>query len=103
VRKELEISFSPRASADIDRIYDYTEDRWGSEQADRYTLELKLACNGLIEIPRLGRPANTIRAGYFVLGCGSHNIFFRKEKTRIVIVRILHNRMDPMRHLKGKR
>ena len=36
---------------------------------------------------------------YFCRPSGSHNIFFREEKTRIVIVRILHNRMDPSRHL----
>jgi plasmid stabilization system protein ParE len=37
--------------------------------------------------------------GYFMLVSGSHNIFFREDKARIVIVRILHARMDFKRHL----
>jgi len=99
VPKALEIHLSPRAEVDIDRIYDHTEDRWGTQQAQKYTLELKLACQQLAETPRRGRSAQNIRPGYLVVSCGSHNIFFRKEETRIVVIRILHNRMDFKRHL----
>ena len=94
-----DIHFSPRASRDVNEIYDQTEAKWGFEQAEKYLYELKTACHGLVETPRLGRSINRFRAGYHMLGCGSHNIFFREEKNRIVIVRILHNRMDPVRHL----
>lgn len=96
--RALEILFSPRATADIDHIYDHTEANWGIDQAKKYT-QLKFACHGLAELPRSGRLAHTIRKGYSVLNCGSHNIFFREEHSRIVIVRILHNRMDFKRHL----
>ena len=91
--------FAPRATVDIDQIFDYTEAQWGSDQAEKYTFELRAACRSLAETLRPGRSAASVRKGYFVMGCGSHNIFFRDEKTRIVIVRILHNRMDPSRHL----
>ena len=96
---KADIHFLPRAGRDIDEIYDHTEAEWGFEQAEKYTYELKTACHRLAQSPRLGRPLNVSRRGYFILGCGSHNIFFREEKTRIVIVRILHVRMDPARHL----
>ena len=95
----LDVVFSPRALIDIDRIYDYTEARWGSEQAEKYTFELKSVCHRLAEVPRPGKPATIIRRGYFVAGASSHNIFFREEVGRIVVIRILHNRMDPSRHL----
>jgi toxin ParE1/3/4 len=91
--------FSPLAAADIDRIYDYTEAHWGPEQAESYTFELRTICRRLCETPRPGHSAADVRKGYFVCPTGSHNIFFREEKLRIVIVRILHNRMDPSRHL----
>ena len=91
--------FSPRAAADIDRIYDFTEARWGPEQAETYTFELRAICRRLCETPRPGRSAGDVRKGYFVCPIGSHNIFFREEKLKIVIVRILHNRMDLSRHL----
>jgi toxin ParE1/3/4 len=58
-----------------------------------------MACQRPTEKPRPGKSASNIRSGYFILGCGSHNIFFREEKSRIVVVRILHNRMDFKRHL----
>jgi toxin ParE1/3/4 len=48
---------------------------------------------------RRGRKVAVPDRVYFCCPIGSHNIFFREEKTRIVIVRILHNRMDPTRHL----
>jgi toxin ParE1/3/4 len=99
VPKALELHFSPQAERDIDRIYDYTEDEWGTQQAEKYTTELRLACEKLISSPKSGRSASHIRIEYSVLGCGSHNIFFREERTRIVIVRILHQRMDFKRHL----
>ena len=91
--------FAPRATADIDQIFDYTEAQWGSDQAEKYISDLRDACRSFTGTLRPGRSAASIRKGYFVIGCGSHNIFFREEKTRIVIVRILHNRMDPSRHL----
>lgn len=93
------IVFTPRAIDDIDHIYDYTETQWGIEQAEKYIFELRSACHSLAGTPRPGRSAAAIRRHYFVLGCGSHNIFFREDNARIVIVRILHNRMDPGRHL----
>jgi len=99
VAERSDIHFSPRAGHDIDKIYDRTEAKWGFEQAEKYIYELKAACHGLAETPRLGRSIDHFRRGYFILGCGSHNIFFREEKTRIVVIRILHNRMDPARHL----
>lgn len=95
----VEIVFSPKAAQDIDLIYDHTEERWGIDQAERYTNDLRNACEELAFKPRLGRPIGHVRMGYFMLVSGSHNIFFREDKARIVIVRILHARMDFKRHL----
>ena len=36
--------FSPKAEADIDDIYDYTEDCWGYDQAESYVFGLRDAC-----------------------------------------------------------
>jgi toxin ParE1/3/4 len=94
-----EVVFSPRAAVDIDRIYDWTEASWGFHHADEYTNELRSACLGLARKPRLGTSISHIRKTYFRLICGSHNIFFRQEPYRIVVIRILHNWMDPARHL----
>lgn len=38
------LGFSPAAQADIEGIWDYSADRWGPDQADRYTDEIRDAC-----------------------------------------------------------
>ncbi len=89
------VLFRPRAIADIDGIWDYTADRWGIAQADRYILALRATCDaiGRNEVP--GRDASAIRPGYRKVPSGRHVIFFRLTADGAVdIVRVLHERMD---------
>ncbi len=53
----------------------------------------------LVEFPGLGRDIGHIRPGYFRLECGRHIVFFMKRETSVLIVRVLHERMDVRRHL----
>ncbi|MBB4191262.1 plasmid stabilization system protein ParE [Rhizobium aethiopicum] len=39
--------FSPAAVDDIDRIYDYTEEKWGQGQAEDYIFALRDDCEAL--------------------------------------------------------
>jgi toxin ParE1/3/4 len=100
VPKSPEVRLSPKAQADIDAIFDYTDAQWGWRRAEEYLAELRLALASLTEPLSLAIPAKSIRKGYFVLRCGSHNVFFRKKPDAILIIRILHQRMDPKRHLR---
>ena len=36
--------FAPAAQADIDSIYDYTAERWGPDQAERYVMQIRDLC-----------------------------------------------------------
>lgn len=90
-----ELRFTPAALADIESIYDFTLERWGLSQAERYLLQLRDACNDLANGKRRGRDASDIRTGYRKQPCGSHIIFYRyAESSRIEIVRVLHQAMD---------
>jgi toxin ParE1/3/4 len=100
VPKSPEVRLSPKAQADIDAIFDYTDAQWGWRQAEDYIRELRLALASLTEALNTSRSAKGVRRGYFVLRCGSHNVFFRKTPDAILIIRILHQRMDPRRHLR---
>jgi toxin ParE1/3/4 len=100
VPRSLEIRLSPKAQADVDAIYDYTDSQWGWRQAEEYVAELRRALASLTQPLHAASPAKSIRKGYFVLRCGSHNVFFRKTPDAILIIRILHQRMDPRRHLR---
>lgn len=87
------------AEQDLEEIWVYTFERWSVTQADVYHHDLIDAFNALTAGRRQARKFPGIDSRYLCCASGSHNIFFRDEKTRIVIVRILHNRMDPSRHL----
>lgn len=91
---------SPRAIEDLSEIWDFSADRWGVDQEDRYVRQIATACRDLAEDRRKGRDAGDIRAGYFRYAVGSHELFYRfGEKRSMEVVRILHKRMDVKRHL----
>jgi toxin ParE1/3/4 len=91
---------SPRAIEDLSDIWDYSTDRWGADQADRYVRQITATCRDLADNRRKGRDAGDIRAGYFRYAVGSHELFYRYDQEgQMEVVRILHKRMDVERHL----
>jgi toxin ParE1/3/4 len=58
------------------------------------------ACHELAAGTRSSRSAEDIRAGYRKAYVGSHILFFRRTESGLIdIVRVLHRRMDPTRHI----
>lgn len=91
---------TPAAIADIEDIWTYTEQRWGTAQAERYVSMVGSACQGLAQGTTFSQDASHLRAGYRRAHVGSHILFFRTDPAgRITIVRVLHQSMDPDRHL----
>jgi toxin ParE1/3/4 len=91
---------TPAAQADLDNIWNYTAERWGVEQAERYLHAIRGACEALADGRRRGQSIDAIRPGYRKLASGSHFLFFRMtDRGEIEIIRILHQRMDVPRHL----
>lgn len=91
--------FTPAASNDLSEIWDCTEERWDAPQAERYVRELFAAAERLAADPDRGRPGDHVRPGYRRFGIGSHLLFYTALDGENTIVRILHQRMDPTRHL----
>lgn len=90
---------SPLAEADFDKIWDYSEERWGRPQAVRYVRDLDATCTGIAEGRVSSLSVEDIRSGYRKTACGSHMIYFRLDGHDIEVVRILHQSMDVGRHL----
>jgi toxin ParE1/3/4 len=91
--------FSPAAHADIDDFWEYTVAEWGEAQALRYIGIIREACNDLVEGKRVGRTVN-VRKGYLKIPVGSHILFYRMGAAgAVLVIRILHARMDVERHL----
>jgi len=94
-----EYRLSPRAQRDLDGVFDYTVAQWGLPQALRYTDLIEAACAELAEAPQQAQNCAQIRPGYQRRGVESHIIYFRLTSYGIAVIRILHQRMDAVRHL----
>jgi toxin ParE1/3/4 len=92
------VLLSPAAASDLDRIWDYSAEYWGPDQADRYTDEIRDACRGLATGAKRGRQID-VRSDYLKYATGTHMIYFRDTGDRLHIIRILHQSQDVSRNL----
>lgn len=93
--------FSRRAEADLVGIAKYTLRTWGKAQTARYLSELEAFCQTLADNPSLGRPCDDIHPGLRRMEHGKHVVFYRQERSGILISRILHQSMLPETHDTG--
>jgi toxin ParE1/3/4 len=96
----LNVVISPRARRDIANIAAYTLNMWGEAQMTRYVDALDAKFAELARSPELGRARDEIAVGYRSVVQGSHVVFYRTTRRNLVVVRVLHGRMDPDRHLR---
>ena len=89
------------ADADLEQIAYHTTERWGLQQAEAYLLALHYAFENLVAFPDAGKAVHELRQGYYRYESGSHAVFYRKQAPGVLIVRVLHQRMEPRRHLRS--
>ncbi|MDO8051976.1 type II toxin-antitoxin system RelE/ParE family toxin [Janthinobacterium sp. SUN211] len=94
-----EYRLTPAAEQDLEAIWEYTSQRWGVQQASHYLDSMTAAFGDLARAPEAAPGCEQIRPGYRRRKVGKHMIYFRVTPYGIAIVRILHDRMDPARHL----
>ena len=90
--------FTPRAERDLEEIWAYSAEHWSTAQADGYLREIFAVADDLAGGRRKGRPV-AVRSGYYKLAVGSHVVYFQLVDDTVLIIRILHQRMDIDRHL----
>ncbi|HEY5222484.1 MAG TPA: type II toxin-antitoxin system RelE/ParE family toxin [Microbacteriaceae bacterium] len=88
---------TPAAKRDLSSIWD--SERWDANQAEMYVTEIRVAIERIAANPDRGRTCNEIRQGYRRYSIGSHLIFYVDRADGVDAIRILHQRMDPLRHL----
>jgi toxin ParE1/3/4 len=112
----VRLRISAPAERDIAVILATSEERWGSDARDRYGLLLAAAMRQLAADPR---GAGTVHCGGLAKGARSfhlrhtssrngveapvHVIYYRAVEDRLEVVRVLHERMEPSRHLPSRR
>jgi toxin ParE1/3/4 len=90
------------ARDDLRAIARFTDETWGRAQERRYLAALMAAMQQLRDSPGLGRPRDDLRPGLRSLIAGRHVDFYRETADAILVLRVLHERMDIRRHLVPK-
>jgi toxin ParE1/3/4 len=93
--------FSRRAEADLVSIGKYRLRTRGKAQTAPYLADLEVFCQTLADNPSLGRPCDIVRPGLRRLEHGKHVVFYRQDRTSILISRILRHSMLPEKHDTG--
>ncbi len=91
---------SDEAARDIEGILHHSVQCFGAVQAERYFEALKECIELLADNPNIGHSAEDILPDYLRFPHESHVIFYKTLSSSILIVRILHERMDPKKHIK---
>ena len=94
-----EYRLSERAENDIGNIARYTIEQFGIEQARTYRDSMVACFESLSETPGMGKKVDHIREGYRRFDHRSHVIFYKSDGQGILIVRVLHQRMNAPRYL----
>ncbi len=90
-----------KAVADLSEIWNYTFDAWSEMQADHYYSLLLNTCKELAENPKLGKKYDNVHVSLLGFKVNQHIIFYTPNSQGILVVRILHSRMDMQSRLRG--
>lgn len=97
--KSRSIRLSGPARRDLEEIGAYTGREWGLRQKSEYLGRIRDKLIALRDHPMAGAPRDDIAEGLRACIVEKHIVFYRDTETALLIVRILHQRMDPPRHL----
>jgi toxin ParE1/3/4 len=93
------IIYSPDARKQIKAISTFTRKTWGANQQLRYMSQLYAAADLIRQYPDRGKPRDELSVGLLSYRVGKHVLFYRVEPETVTIVAVLHEKMDPTRHL----
>ncbi len=90
------------ALADLEKIWLYSLEEWGFEQADIYSNSLISRFEWLSRNPYTGKDREDIKNGYYCFPEGMHLVFYKMTKYGIDIIGIPHQSMDVTNHIGRK-
>jgi len=88
------------AQNDLKDIYQYGLRQWGQSQSDSYLTAIKDQFWLLTRQPLMGIERPELLPDTRSLPIQSHTLFYRVTTNQVEIIRVLHGRQDPQRHLK---
>jgi len=96
----VKYQLTDEATRDVEEILAYSVKDFGVAQTEHYFKALKKCIELLADNPDIGHSAEDILPGYLRFPYESHVVFYKKLSSSILVVRILHERMDVKLHLK---
>lgn len=88
------------AKTDLKDTYQYGLRQWGQTQSESHLKSIKEQFWALTEQPLIGVDRSKLLSGARSLPIESHTLFYRVTTDTVEIIRVLHGRQDPQRHLK---
>ncbi len=95
-----QLVIAPAAINDLKDIYQYGLRQWGQAQSESYLSTIKNQFWLLTQQPLMGTERPELLSDTRSLPIESHTLFYRVTANRVEIIRVLHGRQDPQRHLK---
>ena len=99
MRSSRKIEFSPEAENDFGLILAYSLSTWGEQRRNAYADRILISMHELLSHSLLGHARDDLRPGLRARLAGQHMIYYLADESTIRIVRVLHTKMDPARHL----
>jgi toxin ParE1/3/4 len=95
----MQLILTPEAQRDLADVLLYTVQRRGEDQQDRYATALDQGLALLAENPAIGRPHPELFRSCRSYRVREHILYYVLGDEAIVVIRVLHSRMDTLRHL----
>ena len=95
----MRVRYSAAARKDLIAIKVWTKQAFGSAQAASYVRQIETAMQFIAQNPGLARSAATVSPGILKTVAGSHIAYFRKANDSLLVMRVLHGKMDSMKWL----
>ncbi|HJD66425.1 MAG TPA: type II toxin-antitoxin system RelE/ParE family toxin [Rickettsia endosymbiont of Bembidion nr. Transversale] len=87
--------FTDSAKRDIEDIINYSLKNWGKQQTTKYLDEIYKKTLDLSANPNIGVLRSNIYQNLFSFPIKRHTIYYIKQPSGIIIIRILHSVMHP--------
>jgi len=91
--------FTSDAQEDLTKIRYYTVEQWGSNQSNKYLMELQRTISVLAESPMIGTKRADISQDTFSFPHASHVIYYLMREEYLLIFAVLHKNMVPNNHI----
>ncbi|WP_022953678.1 type II toxin-antitoxin system RelE/ParE family toxin [Leucothrix mucor] len=97
----MTVRFTEDAKSDIKAIYIYSYQNFGRQQADKYFDALSEKMETLSDVV-ICSDYSFVREGLKRLNHQSHAIYYREDEDDVLVLIVLHQRMDPALHMRDE-